>query len=271
MLSINKMNNSIQFPPSTVSSKLSSKLLKKPPSPIDWVHQSYMEMIQDVSYTTSHYYEPTENGSSVLEASVPESTTQQPQTETLDLNSRSSSDQQYKRATHSITPPLSLQRLFDSKSTSPPPCSTDYQRNRLKQVQEEEDVSSTEDEDDDDDDEFNTITTSSTDCNRKNNIYRFYREQQSLARPIDELDVEDPAMYKVMTPHSSNYGSGFASEHSESSIHITPSSPPPPPQQVKLVNQQQQIPKKKLKIIGKLITKMRIAAEKPFWSIDNHF
>ncbi|KAL9551386.1 hypothetical protein PS6_005029 [Mucor atramentarius] len=255
------MNNSIQFPPSTVSSKLSSKLLKKPPSPIDWVHQSYMEMIQDVSYTTSHYYESTENGYSILEASVPESTTQQPQTETLDFNSRSS-NQQYKRATHSITPPLSLQRLFDSKK---------YQRSRLKQAQEEEDVSSTEDEDDNDDDEFNTITTSSTDCNRKNNIYRFYREQQSLARPIDELDGEDPAMYKVMTPHSSNYGSGFASEHSESSIHITPSSSPPPPQQVKLVNEQQQIPKKKLKIIGKLITKMRIAAEKPFWSIDNHF
>ncbi|KAK4520038.1 uncharacterized protein ATC70_008166 [Mucor velutinosus] len=271
------MNNPIQFPPNTVSSKLSSKLLKKPPSPIDWVHQSYMEMIQDVSYTTSHYYESNENGSGILEASVPELARKQQPDETHYLNSSSSTDQQYKRAAHSITPPLSLQRLFDSKSTSPPPCSADHQKSRLKQVQEEEeDLSFTDgedDDDDDDDDEFNTITTSSTDCNRKNNIYRFYREQKSLARPIDELDDEDPAIYKVMTPHSSNYGSGFASDHSQSSIQITPSSSPPPPQQIKLVNQQQQqqIPKKKLKIIGKLITKMRIAAEKPFWSIDNHF
>ncbi|GAN06319.1 hypothetical protein MAM1_0119c05800 [Mucor ambiguus] len=270
------MNNSIQFPPGTVSSKLSSKLLKKPPSPIDWVHQSYMEMIQDVSYTTSHYYESSENGSGILEASVPESARKQQLDETHDLNSSSSSDQGYKKASHSITPPLSLQRLFDSKSVSPPPCSTEYQTKRLKQVREEEENLSSTDEEDGDD-EFNTITTSSTDCNRKNNLYRFYREQQNLARPIDELDDEDPAIYKVMTPHSSNYGSGFASDHSQSSIQITPSSSPPLPQQIKLVNQQQQqqqqqqIPKKKLKIIGKLITKMRIAAEKPFWSIDNHF
>ncbi|CAO3614057.1 unnamed protein product [Mucor fragilis] len=271
------MNNSIQFPPGTVSSKLSSKLLKKPPSPIDWVHQSYMEMIQDVSYTTSHYYESNENGSGILEASVPESARKQLPDETYDSSSgNSSSDQQYKTATHSTTPPLSLQRLFDSKSTSPPPYSTEYQKNRLNQVQEEEEnLSSTDDEDENDDDEFNTITTSSTDCNRRNNLYRFYREQQNLAKPIDELDDEDPAMYKVMTPHSSNYGSGFASDHSQSSIQITPSPSPPLAQQIKSVNQQQQqqqqIPKKKLKIIGKLITKMRIAAEKPFWSIDNHF
>ncbi|KAL0141098.1 hypothetical protein V8B55DRAFT_1513073 [Mucor lusitanicus] len=259
------MNNSIQFPPGTVSSKLSSKLLKKPPSPIDWVHQSYMEMIQDVSYTTSHYYESKENGSGILEASVPESARkQQLADKTYDLNSSSSSssDQEYKMPSHSITPPLSLQRLFDSKSTSPPPSSTEYQKNRLKQVQEEEeDFSSTDEEDGDEDDELNTITTSSTDCNRKNNLYRFYREQQNLAKPIDELEDEDPAIYKVMTPHSSNYGSGFASDYSQSSIHITPSSSPPLPQQIK----------SKLKIIGKLITKMRIAAEKPFWSIDNHF
>ncbi|CEP14348.1 hypothetical protein [Parasitella parasitica] len=51
------MYNSIHFPLSTISSKLSSKLLKKPPSPIDWMHQSYMELIQDMSFVTIHYYE----------------------------------------------------------------------------------------------------------------------------------------------------------------------------------------------------------------------
>lgn len=269
------MYNSIQFPPGTVSSKLSSKLLKKPPSPIDWVHQSYMEMIQDVSYTTSHYYESQDNGSSILEASVPESTKHDmKQDETNNLNSSSSNNcesfQQSATAAPTTTPPLSLQRLFDSTSTSPPLSSSEYQKDRLKQVQEEEGNITT-DDDDDDDDEFNTITTSSTDCNRKNNTYRFYKEQQSLERPIDELEDEDSNIYRVMTPHDSNYGSGFASDNSSTSIHInTPSSST---HEIKLVNQQQQqqIPKKKLKIIGKLITKMRIAAEKPFWSIDNHF
>jgi hypothetical protein len=268
------MYNSIQFPPGTVSSKLSSKLLKKPPSPIDWVHQSYMEMIQDVSYTTSHYYESKDNGSSIMEASVPELTKHdRKQDETNNLNNSSSSScefsQQSATAASTTTPPLSLQRLFDSTSTPLSSSSSEYQKDRLKQVQEEENA--TTDDDDDDDDEFNTITTSSTDCNRKNNIYRFYKEQQSLARPIDELEDEDSNICKIITPHNSNYGSGFASDNSSSSIHIHTSSSCS--HEIKLVNQQQQqqIPKKKLKIIGKLITKMRIAAEKPFWSIDNHF
>lgn len=267
------MYNPIQFPPGTVSSKLSSKLLKKPPSPIDWVHQSYMEMIQDVSYTTSHYYESKDNGSSILEASVPESTKHDgKQDKTNNLNSSSSNNceslQPSATAATTATPPISLQRLFDSTSTPQPPSSSEYQKDRLKQVQEEENT--TTDDDDDDDDEFNTITTSSTDCSRKNNIYRFYKEQQSLARPIDELEDEDSSIFKVMTPHDSNYGSGFTSDNSSASIHINTSSSPA--HEIKLVNQQQQqIPKKKLKIIGKLITKMRIAAEKPFWSIDNHF
>ncbi|KAI8647177.1 hypothetical protein BD408DRAFT_408719, partial [Parasitella parasitica] len=260
------MYNSIQFPPSTISSKLSSKLLKKPPSPIDWMHQSYMELIQDISYNTTHYYEIKENGSSILEASAPESrknATQQQET----LYSDSSMNNQ--RSSHTATtdgtatPQPSLPKLFGPKSTFLPPSSSEYQKDKLRQVQEEAQETTT---DDDEDNEFNTITTSSTDCNRSNNLYRLYKEQQSIARPIDELENEDSAILSVATPHTSNYSSAFPSQKANLSVYAVSS--PRPDHKIKLVNHQpQQMPKKKLKIIGKLITKMRITAEKPFWSI----
>ena len=60
------MLQSISFPPGTISSKLSSKKLKRPPSPKDWMHQTYLQMIQDVSYATSHYYESKDNGNQLL-------------------------------------------------------------------------------------------------------------------------------------------------------------------------------------------------------------
>ncbi|CEP14343.1 hypothetical protein [Parasitella parasitica] len=257
------MYNSIHFPPSTISSKLSSKLLKKPPSPTDWMHQSYMELIQDMSFVTIHYYESKDNGSNILEASVPEPRKNAIKCEESINSSPSMSKQQFLYETTADNEAISS--LYNSASTSLQPSSSKYQRDRL-QEEEEQDMTT----DEDDNNEFNTITTSSTDCNRRNNIYRLHKEQQNIAKTINEMENEDPAIFKVATPHNSNHDNTFASEKSDSSVCIDPLSPHD--HEIQLVNQQpQQIPKKRLKLIGKLITNMRITAEKPFWSIDDHF
>lgn len=235
-------DNSIRFPPGTISSKLDSKLLKKPPSPIDWIHQSYLEMIQDVSYDTSHYYEslkgrtePIKPGSTVV----------------IDLGKIQSSST------------LHHQQLGVEATKTP-------------SIQEEEkDTRSKENYDDDDDSEYcNTNTTTSTDYNRKNNIYRYYREQQNIDRPFDDDEPVFPTTtLRIMTPYSSSSIAPSMIEESHNlnlnSSNSSKSSVVTGEEDIKLPNQQPY--KKKFKMIGNLITKMRITAEKPFWSIDNHF
>lgn len=221
-------HSSIRFPPGTITSKLSSKLLKKPPSPKDWMHQTYMQMVQDVSYATSHYYESNKNGTGLL-INAPESNTQavtsEAQSATLDtimnLPNKSS--------------PLSLYVHHNNDSD--------------------------EDSNNDEDDQSSfchTYTTSSTDCNRKNNIYRFYKEQQSLERPIEEEGI-----IKIVTPYNSNCNQECDSQTSfvdstSSALNV-------------IVTQDIVQQNKRFKKFKRIMTKMRMAAEKPFWAIDSRF
>jgi hypothetical protein len=219
-------DDSIRFPPGTVSSKLGSKLLKKPPSPIDWIHQSYLEMIQDVSYDTIHYYETpkTRSAPTITESFKPNATV------VVDLS---------KIRPSNMLPPT-----------------------KEEEEEEEEYIGSKEDDDDTDSEYCNTNTTTSTDYNRKNNIYRYYKEQQSIDRPFDDDEPVFPTTtLRIVTPYSSSITTPSMNEeqtlHSNSSVMTPEDTQVPSPQRYK-------------KLRG-LIRKMRLTAEKPFTSIDNHF
>lgn len=199
---------SIHFPPGTFTSKLSSQKLKNAPNSNDWMHQTYMEMVQDVSYATSHYYESNENGTGLL-INVSEPNTEAPRSSvTMDaiLNSPKKSS------------PLSMYEFHDTNS------------------------SILEDNDSITEDECQTYTTSSTDDNRRNNIYRLYREQQNIDRPIEEEEITTPI--QTITECDSH-------PLEITTIVVTQTS--------------------KYKKFKRIMTKMRMAAERPFWAIDSHF
>ncbi|KAG2204563.1 hypothetical protein INT47_012622 [Mucor saturninus] len=190
------MTSSIQFPPGTITSKLSSKMLKNTPISNDWMHQTYMQMVQDVSYATSHYYESNENGTGLLiNVSEPNREANSSTLETIIKNSPPKKSS-----------PLSMYEYHDDSSTE-------------------------------DDDECQTYTTSSTDQNRRNNIYRLYREQQNIDKPIEE----EITIVKLAECDSQ-----------EVSPNVTQTT-------------------SKYKKFKRIMTKMRMAAEKPFWAIDSHF
>lgn len=190
------MTSSIQFPPGTITSKLSSKMLKNVPESNDWMHQTYMEMVQDVSYATSHYYESNENGTGLL-INVSEPNRESP------IVIKHNNHSPLKKSS-----PLSMYEYHDDSSTE-------------------------------DDDECQTYTTSSTDQNRRNNIYRLYREQQNIDKPIEE----EITIVKLTECDSQE----------QVSPNVT------------------QITTSKYKKFKRIMTKMRMAAEKPFWAIDSHF
>ncbi|KAI8072158.1 uncharacterized protein B0P05DRAFT_549110 [Gilbertella persicaria] len=183
-------DTSIRFPPVTVSSKLSSKMLRKTPTSTDWIQQSYIEMIQDISYVPCHYFISSEKQVAIDETRA-----------TLDV----------------------------CGAQLPVP------DDKYDSCLEKSSIMS-----DEDDSDYNTITTTSTDYNRRNNMYRYYKEQE-LIRSIDE------------------------EVHSSSLRHIVPVN-------ILDIKEQQTKPKKnRLQVVKKLIKKMRITAEKPFMTIDNHF
>lgn len=250
-------NASIRFPPGTVSSKLSSRMLKKPPSPKDWMHQTYMEMIQDVSYATGHYYESTENGNGLLHGAnkvYPETT------------------HYYNNKKSATTNVADNERIPLNKSPLSMQITGSKKGKEKEELCNEEESSNNEEDDDDQSEECHTYTTSSTDYNRKNNIFRFYREQQNLTNPIDE----ESSIIRVVTPYNSG-SSCCSSEHNNdddsattsnnnSSISINSSSVVTQETNIKVKSQ-----KKKFKMLKHMMTKMKLAAEKPFWAIDNHF
>lgn len=191
------MSISIQFPSN--SSKLQSSSLKKPPKPIDWIQQSYIEMIEDVSFSSP----------------VTTPTIQEPnKTITIHLNEQ-------KAYTHFST-------IHEEEDNC-----CDHDSGKLL-VTEDDDISEC----------GYTYTTSSTDYNRKNNVFQFYKEQQQLNKvcPIDE--------------------------------ELTTFHPHPQEEEVRIIQpaETKKKYKTKFKMIGRLITeKMKLTAEKPFWSIDNRF
>ncbi|KAI8380684.1 hypothetical protein BD560DRAFT_386837 [Blakeslea trispora] len=162
-------DTSIRFPPATVSSKLSTKMLRKVSEPVDWIQQYHLEIIQDVPYSPSDQHSLSKDSESL----------------------------------HSI------------------------------------------------ESECHTITTTSTDGNRKNNIYQFYRQQQELMRPIDE-DL----------PPTLPIADCIQIQDTSISPHDTMCSIEPHHAKQK---------KKGLHLIKRLMTKMRDSVEKPFQSIDHRF
>ncbi|GAA5815361.1 hypothetical protein MFLAVUS_008868 [Mucor flavus] len=192
---------SIRFPPGTVTSKLSSKMLKQPPCPKDWMHQTYMQMVQDVSYVTSHYYESPENGTSLLGPNKAIS------------NSKPSKLLSETGCHSAIIESTGLSRPI--KNSSP-----------LSQFEFHNDSDNSErygsDEEAMNDDEVDlcyTATTSSTDCNRKNNIYRLYKEQQSLQKPFDdELDTTIPIVQRNNSCQIADYNVPYLLSNGDSSV-----------------------------------------------------
>ncbi|CAO3624357.1 unnamed protein product [Mucor hiemalis] len=253
--------STMNFPPGTFTSKLSSKKLKKPPSPKDWMHQTYLQMIQDVSYVTSHYYESTENGNHLLFGNK-------------NCQDRNETPSPKKNATVHDT-------KVDTPPTPPPKdCYLVPAKGKEKEIPE---IQSSEDDEYDEEDEddsqcYNSFTTSSTDCNRKNNIYRFYREQQSLQTdPI----MEESSVIRVATPYSSgsNCNISTISNNESYSTSISGQSELGQDQQlsddcastVTQLQHERKSKKKKFKLLKNMMTKMKMAAEKPFWAIDSHF
>lgn len=264
--------STMNFPPGTISSKLSSKKLRKPPSPKDWMHQTYLQMIQDVSYVTSHYYESTENGNHLL------------------FGNKVCHDN---NETHCPKKNATLHETVSNLPPTPPPkdCYSSPpviakgKEKELPELQSGEDDGYDEEDDDDSQSEYyNSFTTSSTDCNRKNNIYRFYREQQSLqADPI----MEESSVIRVATPYSNRSNNNVSRNSSSSnddagsyssSISISSSELGQDRQRsddcASTVTQSphgHKSKKKKFKLLKNMMTKMKMAAEKPFWAIDSHF
>jgi hypothetical protein len=235
--------SSIHFPPGTISSKLSSRMSKKPPSPKDWMHQTYMQMIQDVSYATNHYYESTENGNSLLHGTnkvCPDQ--QQPETQYCYKKSATVDDDD---------------RISNNSSPLP------YTSRKGKERDDSESYSSEDEESED----CNTYTTASTDYNRKNNIFRFYREQQNLANPIDE----ESSVIKVATPYTSSYYSSNESNIDDDNSSNSNGSMVTQEIDINVNTSKKQQRKKKFKLLKHMMTKMKLAAEKPFWAIDSHF
>jgi hypothetical protein len=50
-------SSTIKISRGTFIPKFDGKFFQKPPSPIDWIQQSYIELIEDTSLTTMNYYE----------------------------------------------------------------------------------------------------------------------------------------------------------------------------------------------------------------------
>ncbi|KAI9364641.1 hypothetical protein BD770DRAFT_469082 [Pilaira anomala] len=235
--------DSIRFPPGTISSKLSNNkmMMKQPAAATDWVHQTYMEMIQDVSYATSHYYESKKNIANMMDCSSLVK-------DNLHTNKKPDEIRtKVETGTRNHCSPLSIHEYHISDNNS--------SNNDDEEVIEE----------DDDESIFcQTITTSSTDCNRKNNIYRFYKEQQKLAAPIEEEIIPVP----YIQPNNNNNLISSDDTRVPSKVNKPP---PQQKQQQQQQQQQQENPKKFRRKLKRMMTKMKMAAENPFWAIDNRF
>lgn len=248
---------SVRFPPGTITSKLSSKMLKQPPSSKDWMHQTYMQMIQDVSYVTSHYYESPENGTSLLSSGINKaiSNSKPPRLSETDCHSVIVETTRIDRPIKNSSPLSQYEFHNDSDGD-----------NNSEQYSSDEEALN--EDDDDEADLCYTTTTSSTDCNRKNNIYRLYKEQQSLQKPFDEeLKTTIPIAQRSNSCQMADYDVPYLSNTSNSaddstSSHVT---------QDTNVKKNKQQPNKKFKKFKRMMTKMRMAAENPFWAIDNRF
>ncbi|GAA5800371.1 hypothetical protein EDC94DRAFT_654005 [Helicostylum pulchrum] len=238
---------SIRFPPGTITSKLSSKMLRQPPCSKDWMHQTYMQMIQDVSYVTSHYYESPENGTSLLGANKA-------------ISNSKPSRLLYETSCHSAI--VESSRLNRPIKNSSPLSQFEFHNDSDNS----ERYSSDEEAMNDDDDEVDlcyTATTSSTDCNRKNNVYRLYKEQQGLQKPFDEeLETTIPIVQRSNSCRIAECNVTYLSSSSGDSSGVT--------QDTKAKKNKQQ-PNKKFTKLKRMMTKMRMAAENPFWAIDSRF
>lgn len=285
--------SSIKFPPGTITPKLSRKFLKQTPSHNDWMHQTYTQMIQDVHYATTHYYETKGNGTGSMLGDSP-------------INQKSTAPGSNNRATNSletieesaIYPDISLcigsndyrdaikgvkSANITSNCLSP---ENNHNENGSHHNGSEAINGNSTDEDDDEpesDDQSvfcNTFTTSSTDCNKRNNIFRFYREQQNLQRPMDE-EEDTAAAIKILNSqnHSLNNTSNISNPTvlsliNSNSHHITNTqykNKDKQPKQQQGYNKDKVVMSKKVKLLKSIIAKMRSAAEKPFRVIDRHF
>ncbi|KAI8087257.1 hypothetical protein BDF21DRAFT_396940 [Thamnidium elegans] len=249
---------SIRFPPGTITSKLSSKMLKQPPCSKDWMHQTYMQMIQDVSYVTSHYYESPENGTSLLGS------------EANKVISNSKPSRLLSETDYHSAIVESTTRMNRSIKNCSPLSQFEFHNDSDEDHSSERYSSDDEEPMNDDDDEVDlcyTATTSSTDCNRKNNIYRLYREQQSLQKPFDEeLETTIPIVQRSNSCRIAEYNAPYLSNTSTSGDSISSCVT----QDTKAKKNKQQ-PNKKFTKFKRMMTKMRMAAENPFWAIDNRF
>ncbi|KAI7901866.1 uncharacterized protein BX663DRAFT_487149 [Cokeromyces recurvatus] len=272
----------IDFPPSTLSSKLSSKLLKKPPSPVDWIQQSYMEMIQDASFATGYHHESLMNKNSldllVNLKHIPYMSHNKMNNDNKKLNTCINNN----NPTHHTQQPDFQCEKFSGRATSSIYTDKTNTNNNITSLS-SHDISTTEictsnndNDTDTDTDICNTFTTSSTDCNRMNNVFRIYKEQQSyVSRPT----VEDESSFiKVAAPNNRNNhikGGITINTKVKSKDGDTLDKVASPCRQTTRNNiQTSKIShknKKRLKSLRNLFSKMRKTAEKPFWIIDNCF
>jgi hypothetical protein len=203
------MNNitprsSIRRAPGSFTPQLRNRHLKKPPSPIDWVEQSYIELIQDVSIMTMNYYETRINQN----ASLHDAASTSHHDETLSI----------------------LQSLHDGIETL--------------------DCPSVDGDDDDDD-----YTTASSVYDLRRDLYQFYRDQTN-EEPISKMSE-----LSLITTESAGYISPDDVSIITTDINVQC-----------IQRKGQYVPaQRKKKIFSRMIERMKLAAEKPFWSIESHF
>ncbi|KAI8991219.1 hypothetical protein BDF20DRAFT_30428 [Mycotypha africana] len=258
----NSCSTYLDFPTNMMSSKLhNSHLLKRPPAAVDWAYQSYLEMAQDLSHTDSRKPQIcikglpagdlNDSGSVAAAVSAGDkhfnadksnnNTTHQTVTVYVDRLCNKTQQESYGSCTIIETHP-SIDRVESDDSNV-------NQENKNNNNEAGDTIS------DNSDDDIHTVTTSSTDPNRKKNIFRYYETYQ-LAQQ------QNQPLLKLQTVEERN-----SSIDLEAEVH-----PPSASSSTAKIGQK---PKKK-NISARhcckfIFARMRLSVEKPFALINKRF
>ncbi|KAI9487082.1 MAG: hypothetical protein EXX96DRAFT_551747 [Benjaminiella poitrasii] len=280
----------INFPACNNTSKLSSNLLKKPPTPVNWIQQTYMEMIQDVSYVTECYHKSSGSCPSLsVNIKRVSSNSRYVQNKAannvLVINNR----QQQEIQNHETRIKHTASSIYTNDSTSlslyqQQRYDSNHENNKNANLDTKEfEAFNMKDDNEDNSEVFNTITTSSTECNRKYNIFTIYREhQKKLEQPTG---YDEAPIIKIVESCNNKYDNfrsvdGYYTNNtttSDSKIesrivdkvnHLGCVSQTG---KLGIANQTSKKRKKRLKAFNDLAFKMRMTVEKRFWFIENIF
>ncbi|KAI8885360.1 hypothetical protein K501DRAFT_284332 [Backusella circina FSU 941] len=148
----------------------------------------------------------------------------------------------------------------------------------LKLSSSEDETNEEENDDDDNDDDSCTETTASSIYDIRSNLYQYYRDRVRHTPEIDEnTDLTEEPISTMSGPYASSITTESAGYISPDDVSIITTDVGSNDTVQEIHRKQSNYPKqyfptqRKKKIFARMIERMRLAAEKPFWSIESHF